>query len=272
MCCLWTCVSSLTDCAASGLVCSTTACAASGRVSLLWRPVLLLNVSLLCAFPGRVRVTVLQQSVMSSEVYGLPLHACASNARICSTAANAVPRGLWPTAACAPSILSVCKSLCCTWTCLFTRAFVLHLRVCLQELCASHGRVWLQEFCAAPGCVCLQELCAAPGRACLQEFLLHLYVSVYKNFVTHLDVSANKSAAQAVTVGVLLKIFLVCFGLFRNSSVCFGCFDIGLKHRNKQKYFCFLFHETNRNKRETDLVLVCFGSNRNLFLFVSRTP
>ena len=227
MCCLWTCVSSLTDCAASGLVCSTTACAASGRVSLLWRPVLLLNVSLLCAFPGRVRVSVLQQSVMSSEVSGLQLHACASNACICSTAANAVPRGLWPKAACAPSVLSVCKSLCCTWTCLFTRAFVLHLRVCLQELCASHGRVWLQEFCAAPGCVCLQELCAAPGRACLQEFLMHLCVSVYKSFVTHLDVSANKSAAQAVTVGVLLKIFLVCFGLFRNSSVCFGCFDIG---------------------------------------------
>jgi hypothetical protein len=41
--------------------------------------------------------------------------------------------------------------------------------------------------------------------------LLHLCVSVYKSFVTHLDVSANKSAAQAVTVGVLLKIFLVCF-------------------------------------------------------------
>jgi hypothetical protein len=36
--------------------------------------------------------------------------------------------------------------------------------------------------------------------------------------------------------------------------------------------FCFWFHETNRNKHETDLVSVCFGSNRNLFLFVSRTP
>jgi hypothetical protein len=28
----------------------------------------------------------------------------------------------------------------------------------------------------------------------------------------------------------------------------------------------------SRNKRETDLVSVCFGSNRKLFLFVSRTP
>jgi hypothetical protein len=55
-------------------------------------------------------------------------------------------------------------------------------------------------------------------------------------------------------------------------SVCFGCFDIGSKHRNKPNFFLFWFHETNRNKRETDLVSVCFGSNRNLFFFVSRTP
>jgi hypothetical protein len=38
------------------------------------------------------------------------------------------------------------------------------------------------------------------------------------------------------------------------------------------EFFCFWFHETNRNKRETDLVSVCFGSNRNIFLFVLRTP
>ncbi len=63
-----------------------------------------------------------------------------------------------------------------------------------------------------------------------------------------------------------------CFGSFRTSSVCFGCFDIGSKHRNKPKIFLCWFHETNRNKRETDLVSVCFGSNRNFFLFISRTP
>ena len=130
----------------------------------------------------QMRVFVQQQPMLCQEVYGLQqlvLHLYCVSAR----------------ALAAPGL-------------------VLHLRVCLQELCASHGRVWLQEFCAAPVCVCLQELCAAPGRACLQEFLLHLCVSVYKSFVTHLDVSANKSAAQAVTVGVLLKIFLfvsVCF-------------------------------------------------------------
>ncbi len=137
-------------------------------------------------------------------------------------------------------------ALCCTWTCLSARIF------------------------AAPVRVCRQELCAVPGRACLQEFLLHLCVSVYKSFVTHLDVSANKSAAQAVTVGVLLKIFGVCFGLFRNSSVCFGCFDIGSKHQNKPKYFCFLFHETNRNKPKQTRNRSCFGLFRfePKFIFV----
>jgi hypothetical protein len=40
----------------------------------------------------------------------------------------------------------------------------------------------------------------------------------------------------------------------------------------KQTEIFFWFHETNQNKRETALVSVCFGSNRNLFLFVSRTP
>jgi hypothetical protein len=49
----------------------------------------------------------------------------------------------------------------------------------------------------------------------------------------------------------------VFFGLIRNSSVCFGCFDIGSKHRNKPK------HDRNRS---------CFGSNRKYFVFVSRTP
>ena len=33
----------------------------------------------------------------------------------------------------------------------------------------------------------------------------------------------------------------VCFGLLRNSSICFGCFDIDSKHRNKPKYLVFGF-------------------------------
>jgi hypothetical protein len=51
-------------------------------------------------------------------------------------------------------------------------------------------------------------------------------------------------------------------------SVCFGLFETP----KQTEIFCFWFHETNRNKRKTDLVLICFGWNRNLFLFVTRTP
>ncbi len=42
------------------------------------------------------------------------------------------------------------------------------------------------------------------------------------------------------------------------------------KHRKEPKrteFFCFWFHETNRNTTETDLVSVCFGSNQFLFCF-----
>jgi hypothetical protein len=135
------------------------ACAALERVSS----------SAVCAFPGRVCVSVLQQSVRSPEVSGLQLHACASNARICSTAANAVPSVVWPTPVCAASVLSVCRSLCCTWTCLFTRALCCTW-TCLstRALCCT-WRVCLQELCATPVRVCLQELCDALGRVCLQE-------------------------------------------------------------------------------------------------------
>jgi hypothetical protein len=45
-----------------------------------------------------------------------------------------------------------------------------------------------------------------------------------------------------------------------------------VRNTETNRNFKFWFHETNRNKTETDLVSVSFGSNRNLFLFVSRTP
>jgi hypothetical protein len=37
------------------------------------------------------------------------------------------------------------------------------------------------------------------------------------------------------------RVVSVCFGLIRNSSVCFGCFDTGSKHRNKPKILVFGF-------------------------------
>jgi hypothetical protein len=67
----------------------------------------------------------------------------------------------------------------------------------------------------------------------------------------------------------------VCFSLFRfvTKHIClFRLFRYRFETPKQTEIFSFWFHETNRNKRETDLVSVCFGSNRNLFLFVSRTP
>ncbi len=144
MCCLWTCVSSMAASASAALE--------------------LVSSTAVCAFPGRVCVSALQCSSLYCPrrcvASGLQLHACASNARICSTAANAVSRGVWPTAACtAPGRVFL----------VFSRTFVLHRRVCLQELCALHRGVCLQELCPAPGCVCL-------------SFVLYLNVPVCKNF------------------------------------------------------------------------------------------
>jgi hypothetical protein len=60
-------------------------------------------------------------------------------------------------------------------------------------------------------------------------------------------------------------------GLFRfvTKQIClFQLFRYRFETPKQTEIFSFWFNETNRNKRET----VCFGSNRKLFLFVSRTP
>jgi hypothetical protein len=63
-------------------------------------------------------------------------------------------------------------------------------------------------------------------------------------------------------------------GLFRfvTKQFCLFRFRYRFETPKQTEIFSFWFHETNRNKPKTDLVSVCFCSNRNLFLFVSRTP
>jgi hypothetical protein len=47
------------------------------------------------------------------------------------------------------------------------------------------------------------------------------------------------------------RVVLICFGLLRNSSVCFCCFDIGTKHRNKPKLFVIGFtKQTETNAKQ----------------------
>jgi hypothetical protein len=47
------------------------------------------------------------------------------------------------------------------------------------------------------------------------------------------------------------RVVSVYFSLLRNSSVCFGCFDIVAKHRNKPKFFIFGFtKQTETNAKQ----------------------
>ncbi len=61
------------------------------------------------------------------------------------------------------------------------------------------------------------------------------------------------------------RVVLVCFGLLRNRSVCFGCFDIGSKHRNKLKFLVFGF--TKQTETNAKQILFLFVSVRTEFHF-----
>jgi hypothetical protein len=57
----------------------------------------------------------------------------------------------------------------------------------------------------------------------------------------------------------------VCFGLLRNRSVCFGCFDTGSKHRNKPKIVVFGF--TKQTETNAKQILFRFVSVRTEIYF-----
>ncbi len=63
----------------------------------------------------------------------------------------------------------------------------------------------------------------------------------------------------------VVSVFLVCFGLLRNRSVCFGFFDIGSKHRNKPKFLIFGF--TKQTETNTKQILFQFVSVRTEIYF-----
>ena len=84
-----------------------------------------------------------------------------SHGRICSTAACAMPGGVWPTAASAAPQLSVYKSLRYTRLCPSTRAFVCTWGVCLPE------SVWTYVCPSTGDFVCTWGVC-------LQDHVLHL--------------------------------------------------------------------------------------------------
>ncbi len=55
------------------------------------------------------------------------------------------------------------------------------------------------------------------------------------------------------------RVVSVSFGLLRNRSVCFGCFDIGSKHRNKPKFFLFGFTKQTETNAKQTRNRSCFG-------------
>ncbi len=61
------------------------------------------------------------------------------------------------------------------------------------------------------------------------------------------------------------RVVSVCFGLLPNRSVCFGCFDIGSKHRNKPKFFVFGF--TKQTETNAKQILFRFVSVRTEIYF-----
>jgi hypothetical protein len=183
-----------------------------------------------------------------------PAAACASPGRICSTAACAVPEDG------------------------------------LQQLVVHLDGVSTRAS-AAPRRVCLHELLCAPEVSvdCI-ETVLHLFVSVYKSFVLCLKsvccicpfLSTRAlfcACAYLQSTRVLcctwtclptrvqcmlyleehnLLNFLVCFGFFRNSFVCFDCFDTYSKHRNKPKNSFFDF--TKQTEKQPKQIVFRFFS------------
>jgi hypothetical protein len=127
-----------------------------------------------------------------------------SPGRICSSAACAMPGGVWPTAASAAPQLSVYKSLSYTWTCLST--FVFTWGVCLQEpvlnLCVSVYK----SFFVHLGC---QSTRACAALTC---------VSVYKSFYVQLGCLSTRGCAAPMCV-----LFVLFLDMSVYKSLCFTC-------------------------------------------------
>ncbi len=112
-----------------------------------------------------------------------------------------------------------------------------------------------------------------------QNICFGCFVSIPKQRVSVFRLNRNKQKSNQNSV--IESILWYFFTKFRVVSVCSVCFETVLfvsvvstqvrntkTNRNKPKFFVFGFTK----QTEIDLVSVCFGSNQNLFLFVSRTP
>ncbi len=114
------------------------------------------------------------------------------------------------------------------------------------------------------------------------RFVLKQFVSVvsrlFRNREFRLNQNKQKTHPNSLKESIfgnfsenlgLFRFVSFCFGLLRNRSVCFGCFDIGSKHWNKPKQTrnrsCFgLF------RFKPKCIFVCFEDNLSRSIHVCR--
>ncbi len=104
---------------------------------------------------------------------------------------------------------------------------------------------------------------------CFSLFLLFHFYTETESFDVSIEPKQTKEQPKKFDREHILACFIKfygCFGLFRNSTVCFSCFDIGSKHRNKPnkpKFFVFGF--TKQSETQPKQILFRFVSVRTEF-------
>ena len=156
----------------------------------------------------------------------------------------------------------------CPWTRTGTAACAAFGRACPTAAYAQYaafGRVCPTAAFAASG---LTRSCYLAACLCLYSSLRPLDSSVLQQHVLPQDVCLIFDRLCWLWLSVPQqpwKSFWFVSVFFRNSSVCFGCFDMGLKHRNKPKYFVFGF--TKQTETNAKQILFRFVSVRTEIYF-----
>jgi hypothetical protein len=99
---------------------------------------------------------------------------------------------------------------------------------------------------------------------CFETVYFGCFASIPKQRVSMFRMNRNKQETHPNSLKEsIFGYFSENLGLFRfvTKQFClFRLFRYRLETPKQTKKFCFWFHETNQNKRETDLVSFCFGS------------
>ncbi len=97
-------------------------------------------------------------------------------------------------------------------------------------------------------------------------FLLFRFYTETESFDVSIELKQTEDQPKQFDrehIWVLFRKFRV---RFVSKQFClFWLFPYRFETPKQTEFFCFCFHETNRNTTETDPVFVCFGSNRIFF-------